>query len=55
MASSEVQQWTTVQNGIENLARSSKPMPVPGNNECLVEIHAVSLNYRDTEGKSLPT
>ncbi|KAL8294475.1 hypothetical protein RB597_007855 [Gaeumannomyces tritici] len=25
------------------------PMPTPGENEVLVEIHAVSINYRDTE------
>lgn len=29
-------------------------MPAPGAGEVLVEIHAVSLNYRDVEGKCWP-
>lgn len=27
-------------------------MPAPGPHEVLVEVHAVSLNYRDVEGES---
>ncbi|KAK4216825.1 hypothetical protein QBC37DRAFT_416249 [Rhypophila decipiens] len=45
----QVQQWTTRGDGLDNLSRSSAPMPTPGKNEVLVEIKAVSLNYRDTE------
>lgn len=49
MASS-VKQWKTAQDGLENLRMEEGPMPSPGDGEVLVEIHAVSLNYRDTEG-----
>lgn len=48
-----VQQWQTRQDGLENLKRASAPMPSPGKGEVLVKISAVSLNYRDTEGKPL--
>ncbi|CAK7229726.1 hypothetical protein SBRCBS47491_007345 [Sporothrix bragantina] len=44
-----VQQWQTLQDGLENLAWATAPMPKPGPDEVLVKIHAVSLNYRDTE------
>ncbi|PSK42087.1 hypothetical protein B9Z65_4001 [Elsinoe australis] len=44
-----VKQWVTSLDGLENLRTSEAPMPTPGENEVLVEIHAVSLNYRDTE------
>ncbi|KAL1900581.1 hypothetical protein Sste5346_002304 [Sporothrix stenoceras] len=49
MTTKTVQQWTTVQDGLENLTRDTAPMPTPGPDEVLVKIHAVSLNYRDTE------
>jgi NADPH:quinone reductase-like Zn-dependent oxidoreductase len=42
-------QWLTTQSGISNLALSSSSLPSPGPGEVLVKIHAVSLNYRDTE------
>ncbi|KAK5242244.1 hypothetical protein LTS03_006200 [Exophiala xenobiotica] len=45
----EVHKWQASQDGLENLTRSTGPMPKPGKDEVLVEIHAVSLNYRDTE------
>lgn len=51
MAPSEVQQWQTRQNGIDKLTRGAAPMPSPGDGEVLVEVKAVSLNYRDTEGE----
>ncbi|KAK1750095.1 putative zinc-binding dehydrogenase [Echria macrotheca] len=44
-----VEQWLTQQDGLDNLRRSSAPMPSPGKDEVLVAIHSVSLNYRDTE------
>lgn len=50
-----VQQWHTRQDGLENLQRASAPMPTPGKGEVLVKIKAVSLNYRDTEGRSACT
>ncbi|KAH8894282.1 alcohol dehydrogenase [Thozetella sp. PMI_491] len=49
MADPQVQQWHTFQDGIEKLTRAAAPMPSPGKDEVLVEIRALSLNYRDTE------
>lgn len=49
----EVQQWHTLEDGFDNLTRGTAPMPTPGQDEVLVEIKAVSLNYRDTEGMYL--
>ena len=49
-----LQKWTTRGDGFDNLSRSSDPLPKPGKNEVLIEIKAVSLNYRDTEGKWSP-
>jgi NADPH:quinone reductase-like Zn-dependent oxidoreductase len=46
----QIKQWVTAQDGLENLKTTEASMPVPGENEVLVEIHTVSLNYRDTEG-----
>jgi len=51
----ERQQWVTLEDGLDKLKRSSAPIPKPGKDEVLVEISAVSLNYRDTEGKSHPS
>lgn len=44
-----IRQWVTSQDGMENLSISEVPLPVPGPNEVLVQINAVALNYRDTE------
>ena len=46
----EIQQWKTLQDGLDNVFMTTTPMPKPGRDEVLVEIHAVSLNYRDPEG-----
>ncbi|KAF2193680.1 NAD(P)-binding protein [Zopfia rhizophila CBS 207.26] len=45
----KVKQWVTGQDGLEKLRIEEVDMPVPGEDEVLVEVHAVSLNYRDTE------
>ncbi|GAB7353071.1 hypothetical protein MBLNU459_g3620t1 [Dothideomycetes sp. NU459] len=45
----QMRQWTTGQDGLENLKLQTSSLPEPGENEVLVKIHAVSLNYRDTE------
>ncbi|KAL2261701.1 hypothetical protein VTK26DRAFT_3574 [Humicola hyalothermophila] len=45
----QVQQWLTQQDGLDQLKRGTASMPKPGKDEVLVEIRAVSLNYRDTE------
>ncbi|KXG54469.1 Polyketide synthase, enoylreductase [Penicillium griseofulvum] len=44
-----VKQWITPLKGIDSLSQTEVPMPAPGPNEVLVEIRAVSLNYRDVE------
>ena len=44
-------QWTSNQDGLDKLQLSETSVPQPGKDEVLVEISAVSLNYRDTEGK----
>ncbi|GAD99161.1 alcohol dehydrogenase, zinc-containing, putative [Paecilomyces variotii No. 5] len=47
--STTVKQWVTAQDGLDNLQMTQADMPTPGDTEVLVEIRAVSLNYRDTE------
>ena len=49
-----IKQWKTPLEGIDSLQLTETPMPTPGTDEVLVEIHAVSLNYRDVEGMSHP-
>lgn len=44
-------QWTTAQNGLDSLKFSEADVPKPGDGEVLVQIRAVSLNFRDTEGE----
>ncbi|EXJ81708.1 alcohol dehydrogenase [Capronia coronata CBS 617.96] len=45
----EVTKWLASQDGLQNLTKTTGPLPTPGKDEVLVEIHTVSLNYRDTE------
>lgn len=47
-----VRQWLTRQDGLDSLSMGETGCPTPGEDEVLVEIHSVSLNYRDTEGTS---
>ncbi|KAF4983977.1 hypothetical protein FZEAL_731 [Fusarium zealandicum] len=42
-------QWTTGQDGIDKLEFGEGEVPSPKDGEVLVKVHAVSLNYRDTE------
>jgi NADPH:quinone reductase-like Zn-dependent oxidoreductase len=50
-----VKKWITLQNGLDNLTLQDASVPdLPGADEVLVEIRAVSLNYRDPEGILLP-
>lgn len=44
-----VQQWVTPLQGLDSLRQTEVPMPTPSHGEVLVEIHTVSLNYRDVE------
>jgi NADPH:quinone reductase-like Zn-dependent oxidoreductase len=54
MGSTQRAKWTTAQDGVENLAKSEDRVPEPGRAEVLVEILAVSLDYRDQEGMLFP-
>jgi NADPH:quinone reductase-like Zn-dependent oxidoreductase len=50
MAPQKIKQWVTSQDGLDKLRMEETEHPTPGQDEVLVEIHSVSLNYRDTEG-----
>ncbi|KAF1935928.1 alcohol dehydrogenase [Clathrospora elynae] len=45
----QVRRWLTGQDGLDKLRMDEVECPTPGEDEVLVEVHAVSLNYRDTE------
>ncbi|OAL06325.1 NAD(P)-binding protein [Phaeosphaeriaceae sp. SRC1lsM3a] len=49
MAQQKIKQWVTGQDGLGKLRMEETERPTPGQDELLVEIHSVSLNYRDTE------
>ncbi|KAH7135774.1 hypothetical protein B0J11DRAFT_519210 [Dendryphion nanum] len=44
-----IRQWVTGQDGLDKLRIEEVDLPTPGDDEVLVEVRAVSLNYRDTE------
>jgi hypothetical protein len=46
----KIRQWQTDQDGLDKLRIGETECPKPGENEVLVEVHAVSLNFRDQEG-----
>lgn len=47
----QIKYWESAQDGLEKLKFvTDGKMPKPGKGEVLVEIKAISLNYRDTEG-----
>ncbi|KAL6855516.1 hypothetical protein ACO1O0_006665 [Amphichorda felina] len=48
-SSPSFKQWTTAQDGLDKLTLGDARLPSPKDGEVLVKIHAVSLNYRDTE------
>ncbi len=51
----DAKKWITLQDGLDNLTLQEATAPdLPGVDEVLVEIRAVSLNYRDTEGMVSP-
>lgn len=50
MAPQTIKQWKSGQDGLDKLYMEEADFPIPGEDEVLVEIHSVSLNYRDTEG-----
>lgn len=45
-----IQQWVTPLEGLDSLRQTEALMVSPGSGEVLVEVRAVSLNYRDVEG-----
>ncbi|KAF2130543.1 NAD(P)-binding protein [Dothidotthia symphoricarpi CBS 119687] len=45
----KIKQWLTDQDGLDKLRLEETNCSIPGEDEVLVEIHSVSLNYRDTE------
>lgn len=45
-----VKQWVSPLEGLDSLRQTETSMPAPGPDEVLVEVHSVSLNYRDVEG-----
>ncbi|KAF2025782.1 NAD(P)-binding protein [Setomelanomma holmii] len=49
MAPQKIKQWLTGQDGLDKLRIEEVECPTPKENEVLVEIHSVSMNYRDTE------
>lgn len=49
----EYKQWVTTQSGLDSLSMTTATLPEPGEDEVLVKIRTVSLNYRDTEGMFL--
>ncbi|KAJ3563535.1 hypothetical protein NPX13_g8161 [Xylaria arbuscula] len=51
-----MKQWVTNQDGLDKLRLIEVTEPTElKEGEVLVEIHSVSLNYRDTEGMSIST
>lgn len=48
----KIKQWVTGQDGLDKMRLEEAELPAPGEDEVIVEISAVSLNYRDTEGQS---
>jgi NADPH:quinone reductase-like Zn-dependent oxidoreductase len=45
----KIKQWLTGQDGLDKLRMDEAECPAPGEDEVLVEVHSVSLNYRDTD------
>lgn len=55
--SETMRRWQLPSFGLKNLELAEAPVPVPGSNELLIRVAAVSLNYRDklaVEGELLP-
>lgn len=46
-----MKQWVTDYSGVASLKQEAVPLPTPQEDEVLVKISAVSVNYRDVEGE----
>ena len=46
-----MKQWITDLSGLASLKQEAVPLPEPQEDEVLVKISAVSLNFRDVEGE----
>lgn len=46
-----MKEWITDFSGLANLKQQAVPIPEPVAGEVLIRINAVSLNFRDVEGK----
>lgn len=51
VAAPKNEQWNTAMDGVDKLKLTSTDLPTPRDGEVLVQIRAVSLNYRDIQGK----
>ncbi|KAM3505333.1 hypothetical protein MY11210_008009 [Beauveria gryllotalpidicola] len=49
VAAPKNKQWTTAMDGVDKLKLTSSDLPTPRDGEVLVQIRAVSLNYRDIQ------
>ncbi|OAA36025.1 Alcohol dehydrogenase superfamily, zinc-type [Beauveria brongniartii RCEF 3172] len=49
VATPKNKQWTTAMDGVDKLKLTSADLPTPRDGEVLVQIRAVSLNYRDIQ------
>lgn len=47
-----MKQWVTDYTGLDALGQETVEVPKPGPGEVLVKVKAVSLNFRDVEGRS---
>jgi len=47
MQDTTLQRWQLTGYGLDNLVRSTAPLPAPGPGQILVRVEAASLNYRD--------
>lgn len=52
MAAGKIKQRVTAQNGLDKLEFTTADMPTPQEGEVLVNVTAVSLNYKDTKDTS---
>lgn len=47
-----MRQYTTDYTGVQTLKREETNVPEPGEGEVLVKVNAISVNFRDVEGRA---